>query len=421
MAAQIKSITMPKWGIEMTEGTISGWRVKEGDLLERGAEILDVETEKIVNAVEAPASGILRRITAGVGDTRAVGTLIGVIADSEASEAEISRFIDGFVNAAVTFETETGTAAAAPSPASQANMSSVEGGSKGEDEARISPIARRIAERLGVNLALVVGTGRNGRISKEDVEAFASRGGAMPSSAAAPPPPLVEASPAATESVHHRVAMSSRRATIARRLLQSKQTIPHYRLDIDVDFGPMRGFRESRPTSMPVTINDLLLRAAALALVEHPQVNAQVDGEDILQFQDADIAIAVNTDAGLVTPILRRVNLKPLHVIAVESRDLIYRARSGLLKREEIVGGTFSISNLGMHAISRFDAIINPPQVAILAVGAAAARPVVRDGSVTVAKVATLTLSADHRVIDGAVGAAFLSRLRTLLEQPALL
>ncbi len=215
--------------------------------------------------------------------------------------------------------------------------------------------------------------------------------------------------------------MSSRRATIARRLLQSKQTIPHYRLDIDVDFGPMRAFRESRPTTMRVTMNDLLLRAVALALVEHPQVNAQVDGEDILQFHNADIAIAVNTDAGLVTPILRSVNLKPLHVIAVESRDLIDRARAGTLKREEIVGGTFSISNLGTHGITRFDAIINPPQVAILAVGAATARPVVRDAAVTIADVATLTLSADHRVIDGAVGAAFLSRLRTLLEQPALL
>jgi len=419
MAAPIKPITMPKWGIEMTEGTISGWRVKEGDPVERGAEILDVETEKIVNAVEAPASGILRRITAGVGDTRAVGTLIGVIGDSAASEDDISRFVAAFVNAAVTFETETGAAAGSPSPAAQADMPRPEGASKGEDEARISPIARRIAERLGVNLALVAGTGRNGRISKEDVEAFAARGEAIPATPAAPTQPPSKEPPAAAEPAYLRIPMSSRRATIARRLLQSKQTIPHYRLDIDVDFGPMQVFRESRSSRTRVTINDLLLRATALALVEHPQVNAQVDGEDILQFQNADIAIAVNTEAGLVTPILRDVNLKSLDVIAGESRDLVARARSGALKREEIVGGTFSISNLGMHAISRFDAIINPPQVAILAVGAVSARPVVRDGTVTVAEVATLTLSADHRVIDGAVGAAFLSRLRTLLEQPA--
>jgi pyruvate dehydrogenase E2 component (dihydrolipoamide acetyltransferase) len=217
--------------------------------------------------------------------------------------------------------------------------------------------------------------------------------------------------------------MSARRGTIARRLLVSKQSIPHFRLDVDVDFGPLLQYKRAQPQGAGerITVNDLLLRAAALALVRHPMVNAQLDGDEILQFEDADIAIAVAAEAGLVTPILRSANRKSVAVIAAESRDLIDRARRGALLREEISGGSFTVSNLGMHGVTRFDAIINAPQVAILAVGAVSQRPVVRDGVLAVADVATLTLSADHRVVDGAVGAAFLSSLRGLLEEPAAL
>jgi len=216
--------------------------------------------------------------------------------------------------------------------------------------------------------------------------------------------------------------MSARRGTIARRLLESKQTIPHFRLDIDVDFGPLlEAKRTLASAGERITVNDLLLRAAALALVQHPMVNAQLEGEDIVQFPHADIAIAVAAEAGLVTPILRSADTKSLAAIAAESRDLIARARAGDLRREEIAGGSFTISNLGMHGVTRFDAIINAPQVAILAVGSVVPRPVVRNGAVEAAQVATLTLSADHRVVDGAVGAAFLATLRALLEQPASL
>jgi pyruvate dehydrogenase E2 component (dihydrolipoamide acetyltransferase) len=215
--------------------------------------------------------------------------------------------------------------------------------------------------------------------------------------------------------------MSARRGTIARRLLVSKQSIPHFRLDVDVDFGPLLQYKRAQPQGAGerITVNDLLLRAAALALVRHPMVNAQLDGDEILQFEDADIAIAVAAEAGLVTPILRSANRKSVAVIAAESRDLIDRARRGALLREEISGGSFTVSNLGMHGVTRFDAIINAPQVAILAVGAVSQRPVVRDRVLAVADIATLTLSADHRVVDGAVGAAFLSSLRALLEEPA--
>jgi pyruvate dehydrogenase E2 component (dihydrolipoamide acetyltransferase) len=411
MSAPIIPLTMPKWGIEMTEGTITGWRVREGERIERGAEILDVETEKIVNAVEAPATGVLRRIAVAEGETRPVGALIGVIADETTSDAEIARFVDGFVGAVVSFDQDATSAAAtavsAPSPAAAVSPDAVAG-----EEGKVSPIARRLAERLGVDLSKVVGTGRNGRVSKEDVEAFAAASAAV--SAHAPR--------ANAPDGPNRVRMSARRGTIARRLLESKQTIPHFRLDIDVDVGPLlEAKRRFASGGERITVNDLLLRATALALVQHPMVNAQLDGEEILQFPHADIAIAVAAEAGLVTPILRSADIKPLATIAAESRDLIARARTGDLRREEITGGSFTISNLGMHGVTRFDAIINAPQVAILAVGSIVPRPIVRQGGVVAADVTTLTLSADHRVVDGAVGAAFLATLRALVERPAAL
>jgi pyruvate dehydrogenase E2 component (dihydrolipoyllysine-residue acetyltransferase) len=427
VAAPISAITMPKWGIEMTEGTITGWRVDEGQRVERGAEILDVETEKIVNAVESPAAGTLRRILASGGETRAVGALIGVIAEEDTRDADIARFIESFVAAVVSFDAEPATA---PVVAATAEHTATAGATSAAadvaDEARVSPIARRVAARLGVDLSQVTGTGRNGRISKEDVEIFAAHAG---DGARATKPAAATAGAAETTAVAasgaavHRIRMSARRGTIARRLLESKQSIPHFRLGLDVDFGPLLQHRRALldGASGRVTVNDLLLRAAALALVQHPMVNAQLEGDEILQFENADIAIAVAAEAGLVTPILRSANQKSLTAIAKESRDLIDRARRGSLLREEISGGSFTVSNLGMHGVTRFDAIINAPQVAILAVGAVSQRPVVRAGALAVAEVVTLTLSADHRVVDGAVGAAFLSTLRGLLEKPAAL
>jgi pyruvate dehydrogenase E2 component (dihydrolipoamide acetyltransferase) len=404
----------------MTEGTITGWRVGEGQRIERGAEILDVETEKIVNAVEAPADGTLRRILARDGETQAVGALIGVIAEEQASDADIARFIESFVAAVVSFDAD----ADAPPAEAPGVVGAAAVLAEPVDEARVSPIARRVAERLGVDLSKVTGTGRNGRISKEDVEIFAAQAGAAPERNAVAVAAAAESPPAAPTTIApRRLRMSARRGTIARRLLDSKQSIPHFRLDVDVDFGPLLQHKRGQPQGAGerITVNDLLLRAAALTLVRHPMVNAQLDGDEILQFEDADIAIAVASEAGLVTPILRSANRKSVAAIAKESRDLIDRARRGALLREEISGGSFTVSNLGMHGVTRFDAIINAPQVAILAVGAVSQRPVVRDGVLAVADVATLTLSADHRVVDGAVGAAFLGELRGLLEKPAVL
>ncbi|HEX6573254.1 MAG TPA: dihydrolipoamide acetyltransferase family protein [Steroidobacteraceae bacterium] len=419
MSQRIFPITMPKWGIEMTQGTITGWHAEPGQAVGKGDTLLDVETEKIVNSVEAPVPGTLRRILADVGATENVGALIAVFAAPDVPDAEIDAFVTGFRPADTSFEPNAGGAAAAapsttPPPATAAT---------GETGTKVSPIARRLAERLGIDITQIKGTGTHGRVSKEDVEAYAATlaGAADTSSTTANVARPAEATPAAPAPVRER--MTSMRATIARRLLESKQSIPHYRLILDVDLTALDAHRASLNAAGggKVSINDLIVRATALALVQHPAVNAQLQGEEIVKHSQADVCVAVASDNGLVTPIVRAAERKSVAQIATEVAGLADRARSGKLTRDEITGGTFTVSNLGMFGVDRFDAIINPPQVAILAVGAGKERVVVRNGQPAVAKVVTLTLSCDHRVVDGATGAKFLATLRELLEAPATL
>lgn len=417
--SQIAAVTMPKWGIEMVEGTINAWTVEVGQAVARGDALLDVETEKIVNTVEAPVAGVLRRQIGAVGDVHAVGVLIGVIADAATSEAQIDAFVATFKGATVNFEPDAPNAAAqAPAPSAAVAASGIDGVADGGDgEQRVSPIARRVAEKLGVDLSQVRGTGRNGRISKEDVEAFAASQSAAPITAAAAP---MAVAPAPSAAGQMRRRMSATRATIARRLLESYQNLPHFRLACDVDASRLilKKGEVSDHTSTRITVNDMLVRACSIALLRHPLVNSQLQGDEIVQFAHVDIAVAVATENGLITPIVRQADTLNVAQIARATADLSERALRGALTREEISGGSFTISNLGMHGIARFDAIINPPQVAILAVGAAEERVVARNGVPIVARMMTLTLSVDHRVIDGAVGAAFLQTLRQLIEQP---
>ena len=433
--SKINAITMPKWGIEMQEGTINGWHATAGQVLGKTEPLLDVETEKIVNTVETPVAGTLRRIIGQVGDTLAVGALIGLMADAAVSEEELDQFIANFKGANTSFEP---VADVGPAPTAAPSAPEESSG-----EARVSPIARRVAERLGVDIAKVVGTGRNGRVSKEDVEAYhAAQAGAAAGEVASKLAPTMDGAAAAASSLPSsqptvggsllpteagtnpatREKMTSMRLTIARRLSESKQTIPHYRLGADVDFTGLFARRaELVAAGQKVSVNDLLLRGVALTLGKHPQLNAHFAGDEVVKFARADICVAVSTDGGLSTPVLRDVANKTAAEVASGVADLAQRARNGKLVREEITGGTFTVSNLGMFGIDQFDAIINPPQVAILAVGAARERVIARSGAAVVAKVATLTLSCDHRVVDGAVGAAFLADLRACLESPAAL
>ena len=409
---RIRALTMPKWGIEMQEGTVTAWHIEPGRRVEKGEPLLDVETEKIVNSVESPASGTLRIVLAGAGDTCKVGELVGVLAEPGVGDAEVDAFIRNFRPADTSFERDDSAGGKAPAAtaaaAATAQPATPAAPSEDGDEPRVSPIARRLAEKLGIDPSRIVGTGRNGRVSKEDVEAYAAK-------LAAAPAPAPEATAAATPLRRER--LTSMRATIARRLGESKQTIPHYRVSIDLDADALLARRRAlADKGVRVSVNDLLLEAVARALVRHPRVNAQFDGNEVLEFGQADVAVAVATDSGLITPVIRAADGKPVERLAAESRDLAARARAGKLTREEITGGTFTVSNLGMYGIKSFDAIINPPQVAILAVGAAEPRPVVRDGALAVGTRMTVTLSSDHRVVDGAAAAAFLATLAALVR-----
>jgi pyruvate dehydrogenase E2 component (dihydrolipoamide acetyltransferase) len=403
----IHPITMPKWGIEMQEGTVTTWHFAPGQPVQKGDALLEVETDKIVNSVEAPVSGVLRRILGAPGEVRAVGALIGVFADAEVPESEVDRFIGSFVAPDASFEPRAAAPAAATTrPAASAAPP----GADAESEARVSPIARRLALELGVDLAQVPGTGRNGRVSKQDVEAWAAARRASPASAL---PSADAANPSTSE------RLSATRATIARRLLESKRQIPHFRLGITVDAAPLVAHRAAlRAGGETVSLNDLIVRACALALVQHRALNARFDGEQIVRYQDADICVAVATEAGLITPVLKAANTKRAPEIAALAAALTEKARTGRLTREEISGGTFTVSNLGMHGVERFDAVINPPQVAILAVGAVRTAVVPREGGPAIGELMDLTLSCDHRVVDGAAGAAFLTSLRELLTHP---
>jgi pyruvate dehydrogenase E2 component (dihydrolipoamide acetyltransferase) len=449
----IRAITMPKWGIEMQEGTITGWHAAPGATLAKGDPLLDVETEKIVNSVESPYDGTLRRIVADERDTVAVGALIAVYADAGVSEAEIDAFVAAFKPADTSFEPDgsaaggsaeavggassaapAGAASAGASPGAADSSTDADAGDGGEP--RVSPIARRVAERLGVDVSKIKGTGRNGRVSKEDVEAYAaalgvagagssgaeSAGTSGPAGIASPSGASASSAPspaAASGNEPTRERMSSMRATIARRLVESTTTVPHFRVAIDVDVGALRAARATLESSgTKVSINDLLVHAVSRALVRHPDVNAQLQGDEILRFPHADVCVAIATDGGLVAPVVRAADTKSVGAISTEIRDLAERARTGRLTRDEITGGTFTVSNLGMLGVDRFDGIINPPQVALLAVGAATERVVAREGRMAVATIATLTLSCDHRLVDGATGARFLATLRELVERP---
>ena len=404
----IRAVTMPKWGIEMQEGTVTAWQVEPGRHVDKGDALLDVETEKIVNSVESPASGTLRRILAETGATLPVGALIAVLADPGVTDAEIDVFVRDFKAFDASFDAgpsvqlpAAGTDGSNPTAASPA-PAAVDRGADGDT--RVSPIAKRLAEKLGIDLTGVKGSGRNGRISKEDVEAHAARlqASARPAVAVA----SIAAVPVAREK------LTSMRSTIARRLSESKREIPHYRLVVDLDADALVLERAALVAAgQRVSINDLLLVCVSRALLRHPRLNAQFVDDELLQFATVDLAVAVATPGGLVTPIVRRAETKQAAKLAEEIRELAERARSGRLAREEITGGTFTVSNLGMFGVRQFDAIINPPQVAILAVGALEARPVVRDGALALGKQLTVTLSSDHRVVDGAEAAAFLAAL----------
>ena len=570
MPENIKAINMPKWGMEMSEGDVTGWHASIGDQISVGDDLIDVETSKIVNTVTSPESGILRAIVADPGETCAVGDLLGVLASADTSDEEIKAFIASRSGGTAAKEAEPVPVAqeaalavaepaqeialAAPiTPIVSTAATAMANLAGGDDDSAVaaSPVARRLAEEYGVNLNNISGTGRHGRVSKGDLEsAITAAGGVIASTSSVQTPGLsnsksladgvddsnVSASPVARRLAieyglnlnnisgtgrHGRVSKSDlenavtaaggelirtnniantvvklgddshikatpvarrlaeelgvnllecrvsgdrgrvckadveavaarknkpvapsidtsgpiaiesafesdvligMRKTIAARLQSSKQTAPHFRVQIDAEIDALLAVRKqinAANSAAKVSVNDFMVKACAAALMQVPAINVQFDGEQVKYFKDADISVAVAVDDGLITPIVSSANHKGLIAISEEVRDLATRAKINRLKPSEFLGGSFCISNLGMFGIKQFDAIINPPQGAILAVGAGEQRPVIKEGQLSIATVVSLTLSSDHRIIDGAVAAKFMSILKGYLEQPA--
>tara|TARA_B100000953_G_scaffold98098_1_gene80469 strand:+ start:11009 stop:12226 length:1218 start_codon:yes stop_codon:yes gene_type:complete len=403
--SSIEAITVPQWGLTMTEGTLVKWNASEGDAVQEKGEIAEIETEKIVNVLESPADGILRKIIGKEGDTLPVGALIGILASESTPEKDIDKFIEQYK------PIELSTPSQSTNEVTSSNtISSVPPSTSAPGEGRVSPAVKRLAKKLGVDLTEVSGSGRNGRISKEDVE-LASKDLSSNTEN--------EVQSDNNDNPFDSIPLTSMRKTIARRLTESKQNIPHFYLTADYSIDKLLVKRkEMNKENLKISVNDLLIYCVARALIEEPRANVQLIGDEIRQYRHADISVAVATDSGLIAPIVKKADTKSIQEISEEFADLAKRAQKGKLRREEILGGTFSVSNLGMFGIKHFEAIINPPQGAILAIGGAIEKIIASEGKPLSANIMSVSLSCDHRVIDGAVGAKFLQALRKHVEEP---
>ena len=382
--SDIYPIAVPKWGIEMVEGTITTWNKSEGDAIAKGDEVFEMESDKIVNVWDSPVNGVLRRVLVPAGDAHPVGTLLGVIADANVADSDIDAFIAAHSSAAA----ESEAAPAAGEPATKQTVQT------GDAYTRSSPSVRRLADELGVDLGTVTGTGRRGRITDEDVKAAAGGGSGAPDG--------VEVIP-----------LTATRKTIARRLTEAKQTIPHFYLTAEYELDGLLAHRAALNESgdVKVSVNDLIVWCVAQALMKEPRVNVNLVGDDIHQFSAAHISVAIATDDGLYPATVYNADTKSPAEVATATAGLADKAQTGKLAKEDISGGSFTVSNLGMYGITQFTAIVNPPMGAILALGKATQQVVVEDGEQRVATILNATLSCDHRVIDGAVGAQYLAVL----------
>ncbi len=426
-------ILMPALSPTMEEGTLAKWLVKEGDAVKSGMVIAEIETDKATMEFEAVDEGIVGKILVAEGTAGVkVNTPIAVMVEEGEAVPEASAKAAPAAKVADAPAAAPAPAAASPAAAAVAPAAAVPG--SGGARVFASPLARRIAKERGVDLASVTGSGPHGRIVKADVEG-AKPGAAVAAAApAAAPAPAKAAMPTgmAAETVlkiyadreFTEVPLDGMRRIIAARLTEAKQTIPHFYLRREVRLDALMAFRaqlnkglESR--GVKLSVNDFIIKACAVALQAVPDANAVWAGDRILKLKPSDVAVAVAVEGGLFTPVLRDAEAKTLSVLSAEMKDLANRAKTKKLAPHEYQGGSFAISNLGMMGIENFDAVINPPHGAILAVGAGVKKPVVlADGSVGVATVMSMTLSVDHRVIDGALGAAFLQVVVDSLENP---
>ncbi|HMJ24617.1 MAG TPA: pyruvate dehydrogenase complex dihydrolipoamide acetyltransferase [Pyrinomonadaceae bacterium] len=440
MATQV---VMPKLSPTMEEGQLSRWLKKEGDKVSMGEPLAEIDTDKATMEMQALANGVLRKILINEGESAPLGQPIAIIGEPDEDISSLLKEAEGKAAQTSTTpaakEAEPAPAeatappkAAAPKPEQTAApvQESEPEKQPARDDGRqlISPIAARMAADAGVNLKSLQGSGPGGRIVKRDIEAAMK---SKPATASGAPrlrgPGALRPDQKGAvygPSAYRDEPLSEMRRTIARRLVTSLGPIPHFFLTSEIDMdraADMRAAINELYPDLKLSVNDIIIKVAAAALIQHPQVNASFQDKTVRYYEHADIGVAVATENGLITPIVRAADEKSLLDIAGEVRELAGRARNRKLKPEEYTGATFSISNLGMFGIDEFTAVINPPEGAILAVGVMMPRPVVRENEVVVRQTMRVTMSCDHRVIDGAVGAQFLRTFKQIMENPMYL
>ena len=401
-------LRMPALSPTMEKGTLAKWLVSVGDLVKAGDVVAEIETDKATMEFEAVDEGRIGAILISEGtDDVPVGTVLATLTDTDEEVAAAER------------EPEMAMTVAAPAAAPTVLWVPR---ARFADKIKVSPLAARIAEVRGIDLDRLTGSGPNGRIIKTDlgVRPVVAPVATSPAVRPAVAPPMIPDIP------HEAVTLSNMRKTIARRLTESKQTVPHIYLAVDIELDAMLKLRgelnkglESR--SVQLSVNDMLIKALAVALIEVPSCNVMLAGDQLVTFSRADISVAVSIPSGLITPIIQGADTKSLSAIASEMKDLAGRAKDGKLKPEEYLGGTASLSNMGMFGIKQFEAVINPPQGMIMAIGAGEKRPYIVNDELTVATVMSATGSFDHRVIDGADGAALMGAFKRLVENPIVL
>jgi pyruvate dehydrogenase E2 component (dihydrolipoamide acetyltransferase) len=424
-------ILMPALSPTMTEGTLAKWTKKEGEKIKAGVVIAEIETDKATMEVEAVDEGTIGKILIPEGtEGVAVNSVIALLLE----EGEDKKALDSWKPKTSAKPQEAANDSAAPvattaTPAASGGATVMvaqatkspelpEGVPSPSTDIKASPLARKLAEENGVNLAKVKGSGPHGRILREDIEDFLKYGG-------------VSGFVKREAAIFRKNPNNGMRKTIAKRLLEAKQTIPHFYLNVECEIDKLLDIREQLNNAAPldatkkplykISVNDLVIKASALALRDKPEANASWYDDAIVHYTNVDVSVAVATEGGLITPIVKNADQKTLAQISAEMKSLAARARAGKLQPDEYQGGGFSLSNLGMYGIKSFSAIINPPQACILAVGAGDKKLVLRGGNPTEINVMTVTLSVDHRAVDGALGAEWLGRFKYYIENPVLL
>ena len=422
-----KKVQMPALSPTMEEGTLAKWLVKEGDTVSSGDLLAEIETDKATMEFEAVDEGKIAKILISEGSEGVkVGTVIAIIAEEGEDLAEAAQS-DAAAPKADAKPKAKAAASAAPAadPAPAAKVDAVPAKQDGK-RVKASPLARRIAEQSGIDLASLKGSGPNGRVVKADLEGAekgAPRAAQATAPAAAAPTPVAPATAQDFGIPHEVVKLSGMRKTIARRLTESKQQVPHIYLTVDVQLDKLLKLRSELNAGLAgrgvkLSVNDLLIKALGVALVQVPECNVQFAGDQMLQFKRADISVAVSIPGGLITPIVTEADSKSVSAISTAMKDLASRAKDGKLAPQEYQGGTASLSNMGMFGIKQFEAVINPPQGMIMAIGAGEKRPFVVDDALQIATVMSATGSFDHRAIDGADGARLMQAFRELVENP---